>query len=165
MGHQQSQEISRFKTNHHLASVIRPPTSPSAAYSIGNALPSQKGEAAISDFRFCCDTLNHRTAESQARERCNNAGRVIGQLSEANRALYPTRVHYFVMCRVSRPSRSLNRGRNACLVLCIRAIHLTVAQSLLAVQSKVRFCFRNYGDPLTSINSTKELILSTLARL
>ena len=103
MGHQQSQEISRFKTNHHLASVIRPPTSPSAAYSIGNALPSQKGEAAISDFRFCCDTLNHRTAESQARERCNNAGRVIGQLSEANRALYPTRVHYFVI-RQAQPS-------------------------------------------------------------
>ena len=69
MGHQQSQEISRFKPNHHLALVIRPLSLPVAAYSIGNASSGQQGEAAISDFRFCRDTHNHRTAELQARER------------------------------------------------------------------------------------------------
>ena len=36
-----------------------------------------------------------------AAERRNNAGRVTGKLSEANRALYPTRVHYFVIAHES----------------------------------------------------------------
>ena len=38
-------------------------------------------------------------SKCQAAERGNNAGRVIGQLSEANRGLYPTRVHYIVISR------------------------------------------------------------------
>ena len=71
---------------------------PAAAVTIVEGPTGQKREASKKRLPlFRRDKLKHGTANAQARERCNNAGRVTVSLSEANRALYPTRVHYFVM--------------------------------------------------------------------
>ena len=87
-----------------------PPSLPTAAVTIVEGPTGQKREASKKRLPlFRRDELKHRTANAQARERSNNAGRVTVQLSAANRALYPTRVHYIVIA-IEAPSRLILLG-------------------------------------------------------
>ena len=72
----------------HPTLVMRPPSLPAVAYSIRRSSTNQKREATTSDFRFLAATnLIIRIAKGQAQERCNNAGRYCGSLSEASRCV------------------------------------------------------------------------------